>query len=474
MNGGKTLNWLNQTALKAFISLILLAYCTMRVYSLSMTYDESATVLDFVYRPLSFILTNEYASANNHILNTLLIKLFILIEDTPFWVRLPNLLALILYLYSASKLTHRLFNKASISIMAFVLLSINPYLLDFFSLGRGYGLSLGFMMASMYAWHLFSESLHQKKLRWALAFAILATYSNFTMLNYYLAIGALTLIVVVAKSDKPLWKGIRPTLFSLFASTIVLAGLIWVPLSALIKNQALYYGGKKGFFKDSFYSLIENGLYGRWYFGMDIKQWIVYIFLALTFISLAISIWKAVQHKKISAHLNWSLLLSIMILGSILQHYLLGTRFLINRTSLIYWPVLALIWSYGLKYFPWPFRLIFTIAICLHLYYTANFKYVREWWYDRFTEDVVEYVISQHPNDTVTIGGKWLYALTMEYYKQARSYNHFQGPGRKQEVNNSTNYDYFYIDAQDKGKLHPSYKLEKQFGSNMLLMKKED
>ena len=53
---------------------LLLAYCAARAALLSMTHDESTTVLMYATRPWGQILANEPPSANNHILNTLLVK----------------------------------------------------------------------------------------------------------------------------------------------------------------------------------------------------------------------------------------------------------------------------------------------------------------------------------------------------------------------------------------------------------------
>ena len=81
------------------LSFLVFLYCLARVVGLSMTHDESATVVEFAVRPFWQVVTNEPPRANNHILNTLLIQFFTLFGKSKFFVRLPNLLAGGLYLY---------------------------------------------------------------------------------------------------------------------------------------------------------------------------------------------------------------------------------------------------------------------------------------------------------------------------------------------------------------------------------------
>src|ERR1700722_18943946 len=89
------------------ISLALLVYTIYRACSLSLTIDEAYTFLNYV--PMRFmdiisnnIATNTVVSANNHILNTLLVKLFTWLFGTSELVlRLPSLIGHVIYLIAS-------------------------------------------------------------------------------------------------------------------------------------------------------------------------------------------------------------------------------------------------------------------------------------------------------------------------------------------------------------------------------------
>ena len=72
----------------------------IRAVVLGITYDEAWTINDFVHQRVINILNYTPCDANNHILNTLAIKLvYFLTGASTFTTRLPNVLAFIVYLY---------------------------------------------------------------------------------------------------------------------------------------------------------------------------------------------------------------------------------------------------------------------------------------------------------------------------------------------------------------------------------------
>ncbi|MGB1318800.1 MAG: hypothetical protein ACPG5W_11355, partial [Flavobacteriales bacterium] len=88
--------WLN--IFQFAIGLLLLFYSVYRADHLSFTYDESSTVMEFVGRNYSDILT-QAPTANNHILNTILIKFCSsFLPPSELTYRLPNLVAHLLYI----------------------------------------------------------------------------------------------------------------------------------------------------------------------------------------------------------------------------------------------------------------------------------------------------------------------------------------------------------------------------------------
>ena len=136
-----------------FLAIAQISYTSYRAANLSMTCDESSTYLNYHDTNVFTCFSSKdcWGNANNHLLNTFLfqqsVKIFGVNE---LGMRAPNLLGHIIYLLFSFLLVLSLTRNRLLIVTGFVLLNVNPYLLDFFSLARGYGLNLGFEMAGLY------------------------------------------------------------------------------------------------------------------------------------------------------------------------------------------------------------------------------------------------------------------------------------------------------------------------------------
>jgi hypothetical protein len=195
-------------------SLFFIGYEVARAARSSFTCDEAGSYLDFI-SPNVLALFN-FNSANNHFLNSLLAKISSSLGgSSEFVLRLPNLLSYAAYLLFAFLIMNRFVKTKIIVLCGYLLLSLNPYVLDYFSLCRGYGLSLGFLMASLFFFLSFldrtaePEPNRHRHLRFSLIAAALAVLSNFSLLNVYLslAVFALAYFIFLNKLDR---RGMSP------------------------------------------------------------------------------------------------------------------------------------------------------------------------------------------------------------------------------------------------------------------------
>jgi hypothetical protein len=176
-----------------------LAYVVVRAARLSMTFDEAVTFLAYIRT--SFLSLFNVSTANNHLLNTWLTKLCVAIAGNgAFVLRLPNLLAYGLYLWFSIRIVKAVVPRA-LGFWAFLLLQLNPFLLDFFGLCRGYGLSLGFLLASVFYFLEFlrdspaAAAGRERSLSNSLVLCALAVLANFSLLNVFLGLVVLALAV---------------------------------------------------------------------------------------------------------------------------------------------------------------------------------------------------------------------------------------------------------------------------------------
>jgi len=112
-------------------------------------YDEAFTYLCYASRPLGDALT-DYGAANNHFLNTLLVRLAtsVLGDQAALW-RLPNLLAGVGTLILAGVIAKRWFGRGA-GVVALAVACISPLMAHFSVLARGYSLSLFFGLTALY------------------------------------------------------------------------------------------------------------------------------------------------------------------------------------------------------------------------------------------------------------------------------------------------------------------------------------
>ena len=185
------------------ICAFFLAFATLRAARVPLTYDEAASYIRYidanaqsVFDPTVFSIF-DFEVATNHFLNTLLTKgSTIVAGGSEFALRLPNLIADVMFIVYSLRILQR-YARPWIATTGMLLLNLNPYVLDFFSLSRGYGLSLGFLMGAVfYLLRLLDElSARPGPLRDAsrvLAFALAAVLSNFALLNVWLSIFLMT------------------------------------------------------------------------------------------------------------------------------------------------------------------------------------------------------------------------------------------------------------------------------------------
>jgi hypothetical protein len=206
---GRTAEATALNVLTAGSCLFFLGFAATRAAFVPLTYDEAATYLRYIES--GFLSVFSFDVATNHFLNTLLTKIFYLAGgDSELVLRMPNLIGYGMYMWFSLLILRRLTHRV-IAFGGFLLLNLNLYVLDYFSLSRGYGLSLGFLMGTLFFLFRFLTQLHagaatRRDLFRALLLACAAVMANFSLLNVYLGVfvvGLVALIVFNSVTDAP-------------------------------------------------------------------------------------------------------------------------------------------------------------------------------------------------------------------------------------------------------------------------------
>ncbi|MEP7169612.1 MAG: hypothetical protein ABI855_09615 [Bacteroidota bacterium] len=384
----------NKSAFLIFIlSCFLFLYVCVRAYCLAFTWDEAFSYLEFIHKRIFSPFYFNGVSANNHLLNTWLSHLSSsLFGVNEFTLRIPNILAYILFLFFTAKISNE-FSSPLLRISSFLILNLNPYMVDYFSLSRGYGLSYGMMAGSLWYLYLYLKNDFQNKysLR-CLASAMISVFAYLTLIHFAFALLFSILLIDFLITEKDLKfkerflsvlkkNNIAVILFMIFL-------LIIIPRMIGLKNaEALFYGGKVGFWHNTVLTVFNKFLYGKSYpanFKVLLSGFAYTISLVSFFISFKIIYKKNFSPDRIFLPVLCFLLFYCSLI-SVLQHYILNTRYLANRTGLFLLVLFSFMFLFFIKelmrikkifIYTLPATAIF---LTIHFCYSANLKYVFEY-----------------------------------------------------------------------------------------------
>jgi 4-amino-4-deoxy-L-arabinose transferase-like glycosyltransferase len=274
--------------------------------------------------------------ANNHILNSGLSYIcFKLFGSSLLALRLPNLLAFLLMAMAVYRLLfHLKSSTARLVLVALFLLSFNW--LSFYSLCRGYGLSMALLLVSLV---LVLEYFKNPK-RWlfyGFLLAIqLAIAANLTLLIIALIVTTLVLFYqLINKKLLDIWllPGYLMHALSLY---------LWIGFSFFLqKGNALYYGQGDDYWEITFKTLIE--LISGWENNAVDVSIAVLVLIATGFSVYLIA--QANLKEKIM-RMNALLFFTVIFTGALFSFYFLHLLKDVNypedRTGLFFYPIAAL------------------------------------------------------------------------------------------------------------------------------------
>lgn len=438
-------------AVIVIISLVLIACNVSRMVNVSITHDEALSYRLFITRSYLDIIDNYYPVANNHFLNSILAKFSInIFGDSLFSLRIPNLLAHIVYLLFSFLLAKTLFKNNLWVLSCFLLLQLNPFLFDFWGLCRGYGLSLAFMLGSIYYLKKYLE--HYKTGMFIMSCVLLAAavYANFSLLNYamgFLAVLSLHLFI------KPNLAAIIKAAIVLCITAVVLYWLLAPPVTVLIEKGELYYGGDTGFIHDTVATLLRESLYlAETNKAVYPASVMIVVLVFLSGLYWGVKFLKSGE-ENITGFSLW-LLLVIPAISTITQHYVLGNKYLIDRTALFFYPLLMMMLVYTLysivKNRPYlkkiiivPVVVLLLINFVLHL----NFHSTRSWESDQYTPMLMERMVEKKKGEgEIKIYPDWLFTPSLRYYAEreyAGKFGYIEG--LMETAYEKTEYDFYLI-----------------------------
>ncbi|MEM6967403.1 MAG: hypothetical protein AAF573_21745, partial [Bacteroidota bacterium] len=328
------------------LAIALLGYTSLRAHLLSFTCDEASTYFSHLPRSVFQCFYSEvcWSDANNHLLNTFLMQVSTGIFGVSEWtLRLPNLFGHFLFLVFSTLLVRRFSSNFWVGLAGFCLLNFNPYLLEFFSLARGYGLGIGWMMMSIYFLMRWIEEPKWTLGMYCYVGAIFSVLSNFVFLNYWASLCAVFILLIFFEKIG-LKKALDFRWLSLpFVSAIVLFFLLVKPIQFL-RNKGEFVFGKESFW-DSFEGLVRVSLMSQGYLHPYTTHTFIGIAISLLIFSTLYGFYHYGKNQKqliSKIHFAAVLLLALLLLGVFVQYYLLDVKFLEGRKATMLLPLFGL------------------------------------------------------------------------------------------------------------------------------------
>ena len=468
------------------VFVIILSLIIFKAFNIPITHDEVTTALNYFHFSNWQIIMYPDNAPNNQILNTLFSKLSSSIFGLSTWsVRIPSILSFILYTFGIYRILKIIFpNKSILWIAALSLFVTNPYLLDFFSLSRGYGMASAFVTIS--SSYLLTGFIHKEESGiWkSVFFAILASYSNFTVLVFWSAISILAVVFFITQYRKTFSKLIKRILALAIVSILYLL-LILNPILKMTSTDQFHYWSTKGFYKNTIMTSVKNWMYGDGILS-DINPNFIGLFVIAIFgFGLSYTIYKLLYKNQRKTIFQNSVILSFLILFTTLvvsqiQILILHTPNLERRIALFLFPLFIILTVSLLskleylkyKWITWSFAIIIPAFMFYHLINSFDGKSVREWWYDENTYEVIDYIKKINPDKPVTLKTYWIFYNSFDFYNKTGKMKGIQLlPNSDIDVNCGA--DYYYIENGQVDQIKSKYKKVKRFAYSRWLMKRE-
>ncbi|MFO7613250.1 MAG: hypothetical protein R6W71_01275 [Bacteroidales bacterium] len=356
------------------LSSLVWIYIILRAWKMQFSIDEAATFFMYVQNG-RFLPPEATIDANNHLFNSFLTRIsYHVLGSHPFALRLPNVLAALVYFFFVYRLS--LLLKTRTSRYLFIILSFGThFIIEFFGYSRGYGLSLAFLTGAVY--YLLKAS-HDPKLNFiikALIFNIMAVASNLNLVFTGLSIPLLLCVFLLYHKYSFQRKSIIPgTLFIVLLS--VPAFFFLIRQSLLIKSASgFYYGSDEGFFPVTVESL------SLMITGLKNSAFAYYSVLLISILAIFILIQWIRSKEQVSKYLMPLTFLALLIvnwIGSSAINAMLNVNFQEDRAAMHLLPLYAgfIVFSYDHIQSARPYNYLKILLIPLLLIPIHSFSHI--------------------------------------------------------------------------------------------------
>lgn len=412
--------------------------------------------------------------ANNHILNSLAVKFMAIFSDSQLSIRLPNVLAFVLYLYASYRLSLVFFKNRWLQLLMLILLCLDIELLRYFGLCRGYGMSIGLMQFALYNTVRYMLDNKPRHLYIALIATTLSAYASFTML--YASLGVFLIIFIQTARVQNIVIAFKRVL-PYFAILLLLCG---PPVYKLKISDELYYGGADGFLNDTIFTMLRD--LATYEYADGHRNMMIRITCLLITFSIAAPVWAILRKRDY----HFFLLIPVAVLficigGTNLFFYLLNGKLTIYRTALYFYPLIILSVCAGAAYlYPYIKQVslillpILTVSLLLLFVPQLRLQTPREFYFDDAVKTAISDMLKDHKiKRQSSFYAAWPSANAFNYYI-SREYGNelsFSSEEKMKPNENMSRYDYLYVPGNESFLGRENFFILNTYGNSFVIYK---
>ncbi len=409
----------------------LFAYVVFRAILIDITHDESYSF----YNVKHFWYAEALCTGNTHWLNSLAIKGAVSLGfETLGAIRWLSILSAFVF-FSLVFIWIRSAKELHLKFFILTIFLFNPYILDYFSLARGYAPGLALQALSLFFFFRPNEKKEKYYLFLSLFFAGLSALANFSFIYFFMAFSWVYFFNRYFKFGFAFLKSkyfYRDALYSLLILALVIRAFIFVTKCS---NDIVGAGSPS--FKECF-QVFSDGLI---YLKFNVSPQILNTLSYLTFgIIVASTVYGLVQYKKHNNRIYFftSLILSIILGLIFINNICFKVVFPYYRSAVFLFPTTAICFicfiknviknekSKGFVFYS------VSISLIINLILSLNFKYSLDFHINASLKESFDFVAKFNPKK-VGLSPE-LYGGFRNYYQMTMN-NHYDFIGESINTN---------------------------------------
>jgi hypothetical protein len=463
-----------------FLGAIIFVYLLARIILMPVSDDEYMTIHYHSCMPWWDVLTcgqpNKIWSGNNHILNTIFVKLEIGIFGRKDWaIRLHIVVAFLFSFYYALQLLQLYVPSAFRQVLYLTILFCNPYLLDFFAIARGYALSIAGFYIAIYYLILFVQHKQAKHLFLVMLGNFIAIFSNFSALYIYFL---MALIIVYNLYQNASASDFKKCLLVFIGGSVFIFIVNIIPFLVVLFNSDIY-GGHTGLYQDCVVNYISQFIHHNPYINrhfINANGWklieVLGVEIGLGALLLVGGSYIIKATKALNQFQNICLLL--LIGTAVIVKFLAVTKGVplpSGRTQLLFSIPFYLLICIAIERIitQKPYFIIvpvlFFLTLGWHFYNSLTFYNTIEWWRNGDGKEMAAYFKTLIDNKTITkqvqIGVDGWQNPSFSFYSEV-THNNLTN-NNWTDFTGVYNYDYLIVPNFENIKINNDYLLIKQF-----------